>query len=89
MRLDLFVIDANNLGFLLITKPHPTLSGSLVLVIGSALVALTTIMHHEKSARSVGNQRRWQQCQQLQCLECLSQLMHIIMPGALEDQTKG
>jgi hypothetical protein len=39
MRLDLFVIDANNLDFLLITKPHLTLNGSLVLVIGSALVS--------------------------------------------------
>jgi hypothetical protein len=52
------VIVANNHVFSLIPKPLLIPSGFLVSAIGSAPVALTTIMHRERSARSADNQRK-------------------------------
>lgn len=55
---DAFATDVNSLVSLLTTKLHLIPNGFLVLVIGSVTVALTTIMHREKNAKNVDNQRR-------------------------------
>ncbi|KAG7552569.1 Oxoglutarate/iron-dependent dioxygenase [Arabidopsis thaliana x Arabidopsis arenosa] len=47
---------------------------------GCVVVALTTIMHHEKSAKNVGNLRKYQHCQHLQSLELLFKLISTTSP---------
>lgn len=58
MPSDVSAIGVSSLVSLLTTKLLMIQSGFLELAIGSALVALTTIMHQERSAKNVDNQRR-------------------------------